>query len=127
MKLMKCTAGQIKDTGLAVTLILLIILLFTKNNKLIVPAIVTHVITMTWPKFYTPVAPLWFGLSHLLGSIVSRVLLTLVFVVIVSPVGVIRRLMGIDSMGIKKWKDGNNSVFVERNHTYTRPDLEIPY
>ena len=127
MKLMKCTAGQVKDTGLAVTLIMLIILVFSNNDKFIIPAIVTHVITMTWPKFYSPLAPLWFGLSHFLGGIVSRVLLTIVFIVLVCPVGILRRIMGIDSMGIKKWKDGADSAFVERNHTYTGPDLEIPY
>ena len=127
MKLMKCTAGQVKDTGLAVTLIMLIILVFSKNDKFIIPTIVTHVITMTWPKFYSPLAPLWFGLSHFLGGIVSKILLTIVFLVLVAPVGILRRLLGIDSMGIKKWKNGSGSVFIERNHTYTGPDLEVPY
>ena len=124
---MKCTKEQIKDTGLAVTLICLIIFFFTGNRKLVVIATIFHVITMTWPKFFSPLAPLWFGLSHVLGNIVSKILLTLVFLVVVSPVGIIRRILGIDSMGLRKWKSGSNSVFVDRGYTYKAPDLEIPY
>ncbi len=35
---------------------------------------------MTVPLLYRPVAVLWLGLSHLLGTVVSKILLTLVSV-----------------------------------------------
>ena len=119
--------NQARDTGLAVTLILLIALYFTTKTWLSIIAICVLVMCMTWPKFFAPLAPIWFGFSHILGNVVSKILLTLVFIIVVSPVGLIRRLLGYDSMRIKNWKDGQTSVFVDRGHCYTSKDLETPY
>ncbi|HEU4640019.1 MAG TPA: SxtJ family membrane protein [Candidatus Binatia bacterium] len=41
----------------------------------------------------------WMALGHILGSINSRILLGLVFYLVVTPIGVIRRLLGKDPMG----------------------------
>ena len=127
MKLMKCTPEQEKDTGLAAVLILLIITLFSHSDKFVLPAILLLVITMTWPPFFKLLAPLWFGLSHLLGGIVSWILLSAVFYVIVTPIGLIRKMLGADAMRTKLWKTGPASAFTERNHTYRSKDLETPY
>ena len=127
MKLMKCTPEQEKDTGLAVVLILLIITLFSHSDKFVAPAIIALVVTMTWPPLYKPLAPLWFGLSHVMGNIVSRILLTLVFYVVVTPIGLFRKMLGFDAMRTKLWKSGTESAFTERNHTFEPKDLETPY
>ena len=116
-----------RDTGMAMTLLLLIIMLFTKNLQLVVPAIVVLVLTMTWPMAFAPLSRLWFGLSHLMGAVVSRVLLTAIFFLIATPIGLLRRLAGKDSMKRKAWRQGSSSVFTERSHTYSAEDLERPY
>jgi len=115
------------DTGMAMTLILLLVMLFTKQQRLLVPAIAVLVLAMSWPMAFAPLSRVWFGLSHLLGGIVSRVLLTVVFYLVATPVGLFRRMLGKDSMKRKIWKQGAASVFVVRNQTYTAVDLERPY
>ena len=127
MPLMKCTNEQKKDTGLAITLILLIIVFLTANIRLVPLAIIALVICMSWPPFFSPVAPLWFGFSHFLGNIVSKILLSIIFILVVLPVGLFRRLLGKDSMRLKIWKSDSSSVFVDRDHTYVTKDLEFPY
>jgi hypothetical protein len=82
---------------------------------------------MTWPAILNAPARVWFGLSYLLGSIVSKVLLTIIFAVVVIPVGLIRRIWGSDSMRFKCWKKGRDSVFLKREHLITAKDLENPY
>ena len=128
MKLKDITVQMAKDTGLAIILILLILsFIFHLHTVLVIPTIVVCVITMTWPAMLKPLAILWFGLSVLLGSVVSRILLTLVFITVVTPIGLIRRISGADTLRLKQWKNGKESVFIIRNHKYSTNDLDKPY
>lgn len=119
--------GQAKDTGLAMVLILLLLAHFGKFHASLLPAIVVLVITMTWPALFAPLSKLWFGLSHLLGGVVSKFLLTIVFFLVATPIAFLRRLGGADAMRRKAWRDGSETAFVERGHEFSRKDLETPY
>jgi len=108
----------------------LLLLLFSgafKRETLVTIAIVALIVDMTFPQLYRPVAVLWLGLSHLLGTVVSKILLTLVFFGVVTPIGLARKLLGIDSLKLKDFKSGKNSVMVIRNHIFTGKDIEKPY
>ena len=118
---------QAKDTGLAIILICLLLMQLARYDFLLLPAIAVLVVTMTFPGIFTPVARIWFGFSHLLGSGMSKILLAVIFFVVATPIGLLRRFFGADSMLMRAWKKGTNSVFKERNHTFTKGDLEKPY
>jgi polyferredoxin len=121
------THNKARDTGLALLLILLLIVYFSQNVMLIIPSIGVIVLIMIWPKIFSPLAPLWFGLSRLLGTIVSKIILSLLYFLVVTPVGIFRRMLNKDSMKLKDWKNGKGSVLLERNHTYTKKDIDKPY
>ncbi|MBW2738724.1 MAG: hypothetical protein JRE64_07695 [Deltaproteobacteria bacterium] len=123
----KINAGQARDTGLAMVLILLLILLFRRPDKLTMGAIVVLVLTMTWPVFFKLPGRLWFGFSEFLGGIVSKILLSLVFFIVATPVGLLRKKLGFDAMRLKNWKQDDGSVFLERNETFSAADLKKPY
>ena len=121
------TKEQSKDTGMAMVLLLLLFSGAFKRETLVTIAIVALVVDMTFPQLYRPVAVLWLGLSHLLGTVVSKILLTLVFFGVVTPIGVARKLLGFDSLKLRDFKSGENSVMVIRNHLFTGKDIEKPY
>jgi len=123
----KITQHQAKDTGMAMVLICLLIMFIKERDFLLPSAIALLVLTMTLPALFKPVAKLWFGLSHFLGSIVSKILLSVLFFAIVTPIGLVRRLAGADSMKLKEWRKGTQSSFTDRNLTYSAEDLERPY
>jgi ABC-type phosphate/phosphonate transport system permease subunit len=116
-----------KDTGLALLLIFLLLLFFTEKMYYIYPAMFILVLTMTWPKFFAPFSYVWFGFSKILGEIVSKILLTLVFTLVAMPIGSIRKLLGSDSMKLKQWKKDNETCFTDINHSVTSDNLEKPY
>ena len=118
---------QSKDTGMAMVLLLLLASAAFKRQALITVAMIALVVDMTVPRLYRPVAVLWLGLSHLLGTVVSKILLTLVFFGVVTPIGVARKLLGFDSLKLRDFKSGENSVMVIRNHIFTGKDIEKPY
>jgi uncharacterized membrane protein len=127
MDLKNITKDQAKDTGLALILILLIIEYVRYRHMLILAAGAVLVLTMTQPVVFRPLGRLWFGLSHFLGTIVSKIILSIIFFLIVTPIGLLRKAFGADPMKSGLWKKGNDSVLLERNHHYTKADIEKPY
>ena len=119
--------NQAKDTGLAIVLILLIIEHLRHPNWLIIAAMAVLVLVMTWPAAFSPLARVWFGLSHFLGTIVSKIILTAVFFLIVTPVGLFRKILGADPMRSRAWRKGDDSVLIGRKHLYVQEDLKKPY
>lgn len=118
---------QCRDTCLALTLLLLIILGITDEIIFLYMAIVMLLLGMIFPNSMKPLAKLWYGLSEILGSVVSKIILILIFVLVVTPVALIRQLMGKDVMQLKQYKQCKVSYFVERNHSYTSKDLTKLY
>jgi hypothetical protein len=112
---------------MAIVLILLLLGLFTKNIIFYKIAIPVLVINMTVPMFYYFFAILWLGFSRLLGMIVSNILLTVIYVVMVIPVSLIRKIMGKDTLQLHEFKKGTNSVMKVRNYTFGPADIEKPF
>jgi polyferredoxin len=118
---------QASDTGMAFVLIFLLIGLFSQNNIFFKIAIPVLIIDMIFPMFFYYFAFIWLGFSHLLGTVVSKIILTIVFTIMVIPIGVFRRLIGKDSLQLTKFKKGNESVMEIRNKLFTLKDIEKPY
>jgi Saxitoxin biosynthesis operon protein SxtJ len=121
------TKEQSKDTGMAMVLLLLLASGAFRRENLVTVAIVALVVGMVWPQIYRPIAVIWLGGTHLLGTVVSKILLTIVFFGVVTPIGLVRRFMGIDSLRLKGFKSGEDSVMIIRNHTFIGQDIEKPY
>ena len=119
--------NQAKDTGMAMVLICLLINIFGKDSLFIILAILFLVINMVVPSVYKPVAIIWLSFSKIIGTIMSKILLVLVFFLIVTPMGITRRFLGKDSLKLKSWKNDHGSVFVTRNNSLRSEDVEAPY
>lgn len=115
------------DTGMAMVLICLLLGYFTKNNTFYIIAIPVHIINMAFPMFYYPFAMVWLGLTNLLGAVVSKVLLSVVYLVILLPIGLFRRLIGKDSLNLNGFKKQKTSVMITRDHEFTAKDIQNPF
>ena len=123
----KMTKDQSRDTGMAMVLLLLLIYLKTRRDGLVYAAMILHVANMIVPRVYAPVAVLWLGLSHVLGTIMSKILLSILFFGLVTPIGVLRRLFGKDSLKLRAFKANEESAMSVRNHLFVGHDIERPY
>lgn len=65
---------------------------------------------------------LWQQLSLALGRVSNTVLLTLIFFLVLTPVGILRRLFTKGSF--LSWDKDKHSNFTDRDHRYTKKDLE---
>lgn len=123
----RVSAKECTDTGMAMVLISLLAALFTKASYWLPTAIALLLLNMTVPRIYTLPAKGWLGLSRLLGTVMSKILLSIIFFVVQTPMGLLRRAFGHDPMQLKKWKQGKESVFETRDHTFQSEEIERPY
>lgn len=123
----RITKDQSRDTGMAMVLLLIILHIVLKQEKLVVGALALQVVNMTVPGVFRPVAVVWLGLSHIVGMVMSKILLSIVFFAVVVPIGMLRTFLGKDSLKLRVFKAGDESVMVVRNHTFAGRDIEKPY
>ena len=121
------TKDQSRDTGMAIVLLLLLVFLKTRHSGWMYAAITANIANMIAPQVFAPIAVVWFGLSQVLGTVMSRVLLSVLFFGLVTPIGVIRRWFGKDSLNLRAFKASKESAMLVRNHLFVARDIEKPY
>jgi hypothetical protein len=53
---------------------------------------------LAWPRGLTPIEWLWMKMAHILGQIMTRVILSLAFFLVITPIGLIMKLFGRDPL-----------------------------
>ena len=64
-------------------------------------------------KFLTPLNKLWFRFGIFLGKIISPVIMGIIFFLVVTPIGLVMRLLGKDLLNLRYNK--NKSYWIEKN------------
>jgi Saxitoxin biosynthesis operon protein SxtJ len=65
-------------------------------------AIIFMLVTIFTPSALAPLNKAWFALSLFLGKIVSPIVLSIIFFILISPVALTTRLFGRDALFLKK-------------------------
>ncbi|MFV0377605.1 MAG: hypothetical protein ACK5JD_09925 [Mangrovibacterium sp.] len=114
------------EFGIVVALVLAI---FSLGWKLDLTRFILLVLLMALvlPKVFIPFTWAWHHLAECLNRVMTALLLLLVFYLIVTPVGVIRRFLGDDTMRLRQFKKAENSVFDQYSKTYKSSDMEKQY
>ena len=108
-----------KSFGLVFSVVFLLVALYPllNSNSLIIWALVISIlfllVTFTIPKLLTLPNKLWFKFGLLLGSIVSPIVMALIYFTTVLPTGLIMRLLGKDLLKQKLDKNAK-SYWIER-------------
>jgi len=74
-------------------------------------------------KIFRALYAAWVKFGMVLGYMNIRIILSILFFIIVTPVGLLRKLAGKDSLRIRQFKKSRGSVMVSRDHVYTKEDL----
>jgi hypothetical protein len=117
------TKKQSVEFGLVTILVTILLSIYFKQNIFLFAALLLTLITLIFPIVFNPFAAFWFWLSKILSSIGSRVFLTLVFFIVVTPVGLVRKLLKRDNLKIDQFKKSTKSVMTDRDHLYTAADF----
>ncbi len=127
MKMEAPTVKKCLEVGILLGLILLIIGYVYDNDSWYPYSGICLFISLLWPKFWNPVAVVWFSIGEILGKVISYILLTVLFLCLVTPVGLIRRAMGKDSLNLKGFKKDTSSHFVPVNKIIAPEDMTYQF
>ena len=64
-------------------------------------------------KILTPLNKLWFKFGIFLGEIISPIIMGIIFFLVVTPIGLLMRLLGKDLINLKY--NNNKSYWIEKN------------
>ncbi len=67
----------------------------------------------------------WFGLGHALGWVNGKILLSVVWFFILTPIALLYRMRKKDPLRLQKPE--GNSNFIDRDHQFEGKDLENPW
>src|SRR5579862_1554657 len=119
----KATKTMALEFALVTIAVTLIICLYTRSLIWIKVALGISILALLLPGIFRPFAAAWFAIGHLLGRISSTVLMTIVFFLLVTPIGRIRIWLGKDNLKLRQFKKGRNSVLDNRDHEYQESDI----
>ena len=109
-----------KSFGVVFFIVFLIISLWPLLNDnpfrlwSIIVAIIFLILGLTNSKLLTPLNKLWFKFGIFLSRIVSPIVLGFIFFVIVTPTGIIMRVLGKDLLN-KKFDNKKKSYWINRD------------
>lgn len=109
------------ETILVLVLALLVCYFIFDHTVWVKVAVALGAIGIFLPFLAEKIHWLWMKLAHVLGYVMSRVLLTIIFFVILVPLAFFSRLAGKNSVQLKK---GQSTYFKERNFLFTKESLE---
>ena len=115
---------QLLETSLVLIVLSIILGFIQGQSNWFIGAAAVGGIGLVVPRTLYPIAVVWFTLGNVLSKLVSPLLLTLVFLLMITPIGLIRRWLGRDSLQLRWPKPDNQSMFKERNHTFAAGDLK---
>lgn len=110
------------ETILVLVLALGILFWLTHKTYLFLAAGILAFIGIFIPYISDKIHWAWMKLAHLMGYVMSKVLLTLIYLLILLPLAFLSRTFGSKN-GINL-KPGTQSCFKDRNFTYTKESLE---
>ncbi|MBN8577722.1 MAG: hypothetical protein J0L66_12325 [Cytophagales bacterium] len=101
---------------------LLVIATYLKIEWLSKTAILIGIITIFIPIAAKGIEWVWLKLAHVLGWINSKILLSIIFFLFLLPIAILSRLFTKDPLKLKGRE--MKSLFADRNHLYSKEDLE---
>tara|TARA_A100001015_G_C14840974_1_gene652482 strand:- start:75 stop:485 length:411 start_codon:yes stop_codon:yes gene_type:complete len=122
IKSIKSTSKILKSFGFTISFLLLLVggVLFYNQNELFVYfftiGLIFIFLSLIVPTFLKPVHKIWMTFAVIIGWIMTRVILSVLFYLIISTIGIFARLVGKDFLNLKS--KSNESYWNIRNKEY---------
>jgi hypothetical protein len=108
-------------TMLIFAIVLIILYLVNKHVYFLYGALLAGGIGILIPSLSRLIHNLWMKLAEMLGFVMNKVILGIVFFIFLVPVALLSRLFRKNPLKVKK---NTTTYFSDRNFTYTKKSLE---
>lgn len=125
--MIKITKEMRKDTGIVFGLAMLYFGIYSGNSLFLKISFAVFLFAVIIPSIYSFPAVIWFKLSEILGFIVSKVVLGVIYLIVVLPVSFFRNIFGSDPMMIRNFGKKDSGTWIKREHEYSNSDFIKPF
>lgn len=113
------------ETCLVIVTGLLFIYLIQHWFTLLIVAVVIGFIGIFLKKPASWITWLWYKIADLLGKVVPKIILSLIYFIFLFPISLLSRVFNKKSMRIDERK--TDSLWIDRGHIYVKEDLNKPW
>ena len=124
MKNSKIKIGSNKSFGIVFFTVFLIIAIWPLLNGYeirywsLIISIVFFLLGILNSKFLTPLNKIWFKIGILLGNVISPIIMSIIFFLVVTPTSFIMKILGKDLLNLKK--NTKNSYWIKKQNQNSR-------
>tara|TARA_B100000787_G_C16166701_1_gene284272 strand:- start:20 stop:412 length:393 start_codon:yes stop_codon:yes gene_type:complete len=110
--------GSNKSFGIVFFIFFLIVSLYPLKNEgdpiywLVILSFIFLILGLLNSSVLSPLNKLWFKFGLLLGSIISPIVMGVVFFIVITPIALIMKILGKDLLNLKKSE--NNTYWIEK-------------
>ena len=115
------------EFGVLLIGIAMVAYLYLEDIRIIYACLTLTIVVLVFPLLLYPAAYAWFRLGRLLNVVGPVVILTIVFVVVVTPVGLIRTLFRKDSLRKHEFGKRGATAMIERPRRFIADDFRKMY
>ncbi|MCR4319082.1 MAG: SxtJ family membrane protein [Candidatus Brocadiaceae bacterium] len=101
---------------------LVLFLIFTQKIFLLI-SLVLLCVSLLSKKLTSKISRLWLGFSYYIGTVNSKIILTLIFYFFLTPIALLFRLLKKNPLLLRRIKN-INSYYIVRNYMPTQKDFE---
>ena len=123
-RMMKLNREKSLEAVLVICTGLLILFWIFDNANFLIAAIIIGIAALLSSFLAGKIAFVWYKLAEFLGRINGFIILTGLFFLFLTPLAWLSKLFKKDELQLKKKTKPEGSYFIERNHTFSKKDLE---
>jgi hypothetical protein len=112
------------ETILVVSTALLLFFLIFNVSWLLYSAFALSLLALISKTFSYWFTRGWLGFSEILGYVMSRLIMTLLYFLILTPIALLYRVFNKDPLQLNRNSNRTGSYYTRRSHIYTAKDLE---
>lgn len=112
------------ETILVVSTALLLFFLIFNVSWLLYSAFALSLLSLISGTFSYWFTRGWLGFSEILGFVMSRLIMTLLYFLVLTPVALLYRVFNKDPLQLNRNRNRSGSYYTHRGHIYTAKDLE---
>jgi len=115
---------SVLDDSLIISFALLMLNMIFPNSFLHYIAALILFLSLIHYKLVWPFCLIWKTLLQAIGKALSFSSLTIIYLLVVTPVGLIHKIKGKDQLKLNQFTKGNDSAFILIQHTFDASDME---
>ena len=113
------------ETAQVLVALFLIASLFLHGNiRILKVALVIALLSLITRAPFRPLSRFWFYLAEALGAVMTKILLSIIYFAILTPISVLYRLTHKNALTLRRTE---GSLFKDRNESFSKKDFIHPY